>query len=71
MTIISEESFRAVHDGKSTNLYTLQNRNGLITQITNYGAIIVSIFAPDRNGKFGDVVQGYDTIDEYIQGNGP
>jgi len=71
MKIISEEAFKTVHNGKQVNLYTLKNKNGLITQITNYGAIIVSIYVPDRNGKISDVVQGYDTIKEYIEGNGP
>jgi aldose 1-epimerase len=71
MNIILEESFKGVHNGKPTGLYTLKNKNGLITQITNYGAIIVSIFVPDRKGNLVDIVQGYDTIDEYIKGNGP
>jgi len=71
MNIIKEESFKATHLGKPTALYTLKNKNGLVAQVTNYGAIIVSIFVPDRNGKFADIVQGYDTIAEYINGNGP
>jgi aldose 1-epimerase len=71
MNIIREESFKGVHNGKPTGLYTLKNKNGLIAQITNYGAIIVSIFVPDRKGNLADIVQGYDTIDEYIKGNGP
>jgi aldose 1-epimerase len=71
MNIISADSFKTVHKGKSTSLHTLKNRNGLVAQITNYGAIIVSIFVPDRNGVMTDIVQGYDTISEYIQGNGP
>ncbi len=71
MNILKEESFKAVHDGKQTGLYTLKNKNGLVSQITNYGAIIVSIYAPDRNGVFADVVQGYDNIQDYINGNGP
>jgi Galactose mutarotase and related enzymes len=71
MNIIPEESFKGEHRGKATSLYTLKNKNGLVAQVTNYGAIIVSIFAPDRNGKMADVVQGYDTIKEYIDGNGP
>ncbi len=49
----------------------MKNKNGLIAQITNYGAIIVSIYVPDRKGNLSDIVQGYDTIDEYINGNGP
>jgi aldose 1-epimerase len=71
MNIIREESFKGVHNGKPTGLYTLKNKNGLIAQITNYGAIIVSIFVPDRKGNLADIVQGYDTIDEYIKGNCP
>jgi aldose 1-epimerase len=71
MKYINEESFRTVHQGKQTGLYTLKNKNGLVAQITNYGAIIVSIYLPDRNGNMADVVQGYDTISEYIQGNSP
>ena len=70
MNIIKEEAFKATHNGKATALYTLKNKNGMVAQVTNYGAIIVSIFAADRNGKFADVVQGYDTIKEYINGNG-
>ncbi|MCU0456337.1 MAG: galactose mutarotase [Bacteroidales bacterium] len=71
MNIIPEAAFKAVHKGKATSLHTLKNRNGLIAQVTNYGAIIVSILVPDRKGNFADVVQGYDTIKEYIDGNGP
>jgi aldose 1-epimerase len=68
---ISEGSFRTVHNGKPVALYTLKNKNGLVVQITNFGAIIACIWVPDRNGRFADIVQGYDTIDEYIQGNSP
>ncbi len=71
MNFINEESFKGVHNGKPTGLYTLKNKNGLIAQITNYGAIIVSLYVPDRKGNLADIVQGYDSIDEYIKGNGP
>jgi aldose 1-epimerase len=71
MNVIKEELFKSVHQGKQTALFTLKNKNGLVAQITNYGAILVSLFVPDRNGRFVDIVQGYDSIDEYIQGNGP
>lgn len=66
-----EESFKSIHNGKPTGLYTLKNQNGVIVRITNYGAIIVSIIVPDRKGNFADIVQGYDTIGEYIEGNSP
>ena len=71
MNLIKEQSFSAVHKGKKTGLYTLRNKNGLVAQVTNYGAILVSIFVPDREGNMGDILQGYDTIDEYINGNSP
>jgi aldose 1-epimerase len=71
MNIIKEESFKTVHNGKQTSLHTLKNKNGLVAQITNYGAIIVSIYVPDRQGNMVDIVLGYDTIQEYINGNGP
>ena len=67
MKYISEEAFKKVHQGKQTGLFTLKNKNGLVAQMTNYGAIIVSIYVPDRNGNLADIVQGYDTIDEYIR----
>jgi len=66
-----EESFKSIHNGKPTGLYTLKNQNEVIVRITNYGAIIVSIIVPDRKGNFADIVQGYDTIGEYIEGNSP
>ncbi len=70
MNIITEASFKTTHQGKPVALYTLKNKNGVIVQVTNYGAIVVSIYVPDRNGVFADIVQGYDTIAEYINGNG-
>ena len=53
MNILQAESFKAVHNGKTTGLYTLKNKNGLVAQITNYGAIIVALFVPDRKGMTG------------------
>ncbi len=71
MNLVKEEAFKGTHNGKATALYTLKNKNGVVVQITNYGAIVVSVFAPDRNGAMVDVVQGYDNIAGYINGNGP
>ncbi len=46
-------------------VYTLKNSKGMEVKITNYGAIVMSILAPDRQGKFDDVVLGFDTPEEY------
>ena len=50
-----------------TNFYTLTNNNGVEVSITNYGGTVTSIKVPDRNGVFGDIVLGYDTIEEYMR----
>lgn len=71
MNIVNEDSFKGVLNGLPTGLYTLRNKNGLVAQVTNYGAIIVSIFVPDTKGNFADVVQGYDNIADYINMNSP
>lgn len=49
------------------NFYRLTNSRGVEASITNYGGAVTSIKVPDRNGVFGDVVLGYDTIDEYMR----
>ena len=49
------------------NVYTLSNRQGVEVSITNYGGAVTSIKVPDREGVFGDVVLGYETIDEYLR----
>jgi aldose 1-epimerase len=69
MKIINEDDFKGIHKGKPTALYTLRNRNGMVVQITNFGAKIVSIYVPDRDGNFADIVLGYESIKEYIDGN--
>jgi len=56
-------------DQKQVNLYTLTNKNGIVVKITNYGAIITQIWTPDRNGKFGDIVLGYDSLQGYLDKN--
>ena len=55
--------------GEGVELFTLTNRHGLQAQITTYGARLVSLHAPDRNGKQEDVVLGFDTPDAYEQVN--
>jgi aldose 1-epimerase len=67
--IINEDAFKGMFKGKPTALYTLKNRNGMVVQITNFGAKIVCIYVPDRNGNFSDIVLGYESIEEYIKGN--
>ena len=48
------------------DLYVLTNKNGMEVCMMNYGARIVSIMVPDKNGEFGDVVLGFDSIGGYL-----
>lgn len=65
------EDFDKLIDGKKTTLCVLTNKQGSEVTITNYGAKIVSIMVPDRNGKQVDVVTGHQTIDDYLQSEEP
>jgi len=57
-------------NGETANLYTLVNDNGLTVEITDFGGTIVSLKAPDRNGKLIDVVLGYDALADYEKADG-
>jgi len=64
-TNITKQAFGHTADGTSVDLYTLAD-DKVEVRITNYGGIIVSLRAPDRNGKLDDIVLGYDSLDHYI-----
>jgi len=66
---MEKHAFGKTADGTPVELYTLTNANGLEAKITNYGGIVVSLLVPDRDGKPGDVVLGYETLEEYIENN--
>jgi aldose 1-epimerase len=63
---LRKSAFGKMKDGQPVGLYTLTNTGGMEVAITNYGGIVVSIKAPDRSGKFADVVLGFDTFDAYL-----
>ncbi|MEW5900082.1 MAG: aldose epimerase family protein [Acidobacteriota bacterium] len=64
---IQRQSFGQLADGTAVDLYTLTNAKGLRARITNYGAIIISLEIPDRSGKLGDIVLGYDSLEGYLK----
>ena len=55
-------------DHQKVDIYTLTNTHGVSARITNYGAYLVSLDVPGRDGKMADVVLGYDTLDGYKTG---
>ena len=66
---VTEASFGKTTEGKAVKLYTLTNANGLVAKITNYGGILTELHVPDRDGKMGDVVLGFDNLGQYLKGH--
>ena len=64
---LQRKDFQTEVNGQHTDLFTLSNKQGMEVCITNYGARVVSILVPDRNGKREDVVCGFSTITEYME----
>ena len=64
MTTITHKPFGTTKDGKEVTLYTLEGA-GIKASISDFGAIIVSIWAPDKSGNTADVVLGYDSVAGY------
>lgn len=58
--------FGKTKDGLKISLYTMTNKNGMSAQVTDYGAILVSLEVPDATGITDDVVLGYDTPEGYF-----
>jgi aldose 1-epimerase len=63
---IERRVFGEIGDERIAHLYTLTNDHGTEAKITNYGGIVVALRVPDRDGEMGDVVLGYDTLEEYV-----
>jgi aldose 1-epimerase len=56
-------------DGKEVYLFQLEDPGKMIVRLTNYGGIVTSVIVPDRNGKMEDVVLGFDSLQDYLQGH--
>lgn len=68
--MIQTREFGTTKDGAKITLYTFTNKKGTEASFINYGAILVSLKVADKDGKFEDVVLGYDELDKYTV-NGP
>ena len=65
---IEKNLFGKLADGQEVDLYTLKNAAGMEVNISNYGGIIVSWTAPDKNGNYEDVTLGCDSLANYVKG---
>lgn len=62
---VEETPFGVTRDGQPVALYTLRRPSGMQARITNFGGIVVSLTAPDREGVYEDVVLGFESLAEY------
>lgn len=65
--VVSQEVFGKTETGEDVIKYTIQNNKGLELVVISWGATLVSLKCPDRNGKIDDVVLGYDKLEDYLE----
>src|SRR5262245_24211271 len=66
---VEKKDFGKTAEGTPVDLYVLTNARGMTVKITDYGGIVTELHAPDRDGKFADVVLGFDNLDGYLAGH--
>jgi aldose 1-epimerase len=64
---IYKQLYGRTPDGEDVDIYTLTNDRGMEAKITNFGGILVSLTSPDRNGKYDDVVLGFEYLENYFR----
>lgn len=67
MKRVTKQPFGKMEDGKAVDLFTMKNKKGMEISVMNYGGIILSIKAADKDGVFKDVALGYDSLSHYIK----
>ena len=65
--MISKKLFGTLSDGREVDIYELKNANGVSASVITYGATWQSLFAPDRNGNFEDVLIGFDDLKGHVE----
>jgi aldose 1-epimerase len=66
---VKQETFGRTTEGQEVIIYSLANANGLKANVIDYGAILVSLDVPDREGKIADIALGFDDLDSYVKRN--
>ena len=69
VVLLPVSDFETVVDGKNVSIYTLR-AGDLTMQVTNFGARVVSLWVPDKDGVHEDVVLGYNNIEKYVNNPG-
>jgi aldose 1-epimerase len=64
---IQQDVFGKMPDGREIALFTLVNSQGIRARIISYGAILVSLEVPDKNGDLADITLGYPSLEGYLE----
>ncbi len=64
---IKKEIFGSMPDGQVVEAYLLTNSHGLKAKIMTYGATLISLEVPDRNGQMADIVLGHNRLEGYLR----
>lgn len=64
---IEKSPFGKTADGQEVDLYTIKNKNGLVLKLINYGATVVDVETPDKNGKLANITLSFPKLEGYTQ----
>ncbi len=64
---VETSRFGSLEDGTTVDMLTLKNARGATAKVITYGATLTELWIPDRNGKLGDVVLGFDKLPGYVE----
>ena len=65
--VLERQYFGTTRDGEVVSCYTLRNNQGMVLRLLDYGALILELWVPDRQGELADVVLGFDSLAAYQQ----
>lgn len=66
---VESKTFGTTPGGTSVKIWTLSNRRGMVAKVSEYGALLTELWVPDRAGRAGNVVLGFDNLDQYVKGH--
>ena len=66
---VQTSPFGKMPDGTNVDLYTLTNAGGMEVKVITYGATLIGVKVPDRDGKFENVTLYLDSCDDYLRGH--
>lgn len=64
--MVTERIFGNLPSGEESHIYHIENAAGAYIEVSQYGAILVNVCVPDKDGRLTDVVLGYDDLESYF-----